>query len=262
MVSPWTTPAQIVSKVRRAWDDGRMLRAHLNGEPCTPVVVPLRRPSAADLGAELADAQAWAAALTRAERDGAAYDLETTEVGGRTIGRKPDPEPSGRGPLGAGVGVAGSGRAGRGRRGYWPKPAPRCRTSSPGSSTTRCVPWQPRRVGQRCWPPSAGCARMRVNIATSGRSRPLASTPSLSPPTATSFPRSYRPLESTPRIPGRPALRPVMALPNHGHRSECGSPRVSPASTASARSACVLRRPRDCASASRGCSSSRTKSPI
>lgn len=85
--SGWTTPADIAAKVRRRWDDGTLLRAHLAGERCPAIDVPLRGPAAGDIGTDLAAATAWVTALTAAAQGGAAYDLQWKDIGGRAIGR-------------------------------------------------------------------------------------------------------------------------------------------------------------------------------
>lgn len=83
----WTTAADIVAAVRRRWDDGSLLRAVAGGEPFPRIDLPLRGPSAADLGEHFDAARAWAESIYRAGREGRAYDIVRTAVGGRQVGR-------------------------------------------------------------------------------------------------------------------------------------------------------------------------------
>ncbi|WP_454129361.1 Wadjet anti-phage system protein JetD domain-containing protein [Microbacterium aurum] len=82
----WTTPAQIAAAVRRRWDDGTLLRAFATGQPCPVIEVPLRGPSAGDLGEHLDAARAWAAGIRSSSRDGRAYEVVTGRIGGRLAG--------------------------------------------------------------------------------------------------------------------------------------------------------------------------------
>lgn len=83
----WTTVAGIAAVVRRRWDAGDLLRAYADGDPFPRVEVPLRGPSAADLGEHFDEARAWANDVYRGARGGRAYDVVRTEVGGRHAGR-------------------------------------------------------------------------------------------------------------------------------------------------------------------------------
>ncbi|WP_448255927.1 Wadjet anti-phage system protein JetD domain-containing protein [Microbacterium aurum] len=82
----WTTPAQIAAAVRRRWDDGTLLRAFATGQPCPVIEVPLRGPSAGDLGEHFDAARAWAAGIRSSSRDGRAYEVVTGRIGGRLAG--------------------------------------------------------------------------------------------------------------------------------------------------------------------------------
>ncbi|WP_448261910.1 Wadjet anti-phage system protein JetD domain-containing protein [Microbacterium aurum] len=82
----WTTPAQIAAAVRRRWDDGTLLRAFATGQPCPVIEVPLRGPSAGDLGEHFDEARAWADGIRSFSREGRAYEVVTGRIGGRLAG--------------------------------------------------------------------------------------------------------------------------------------------------------------------------------
>ena len=82
----WTTVAGIVAAVRRRWDDGTLLRAYALGERFPTLTVPLRGPSAADLGVHFDESRAWAHAIVRGSRDGQAYQTVRGRIGGRLAG--------------------------------------------------------------------------------------------------------------------------------------------------------------------------------
>ncbi|HET7388332.1 MAG TPA: Wadjet anti-phage system protein JetD domain-containing protein [Nocardioidaceae bacterium] len=86
-MSGWTTPADIRAKVRRRWDDGTLLRALASGEGFPVQDLPARGPRASEIGADLAAARDWIAALEAGGRDGRRYEIEWGEIGGRAIGR-------------------------------------------------------------------------------------------------------------------------------------------------------------------------------
>ena len=83
----WTTAADIVARVRRRWDDGSLLAGHANREPFDPIDLPLRGPTAAQIGDDVAAVREWVAAMTTGSGDGARYDVVWKPVGGRKIGR-------------------------------------------------------------------------------------------------------------------------------------------------------------------------------
>jgi len=82
----WTTPAGIAAVVRRRWDDGVLPRAFALDESFPRIEVPLRGPSAADLGEHFDAARAWADAVYRGSRDGRAYQVVRGKIGGRLAG--------------------------------------------------------------------------------------------------------------------------------------------------------------------------------
>lgn len=82
----WTTPAGIAAAIRRRWDDGSLLRAYALEDAFPTIEVPLRGPTAADLGEHFDAARDWVDALERGARAGRAYDLVRGRIGGRIAG--------------------------------------------------------------------------------------------------------------------------------------------------------------------------------
>ncbi|MDL9948378.1 DUF2220 family protein [Gordonia sp. ABSL11-1] len=87
MTRRWTSPADIAAKVQRRWDDGTLLRAHAAGDPFEPVEIPLRGPTASQIGEDLLVARDWVTALDSERRDDRRYTLMWQSVGGRQVGR-------------------------------------------------------------------------------------------------------------------------------------------------------------------------------
>ncbi|MFT4234311.1 MAG: DUF2220 family protein [Microbacterium sp.] len=80
--SRWTDAAGIASAARRRWNDGTLLRAFVAGDPFPRIEVPLRGPSAADLGDHFDAARAWAEGV----RAGRGYSVVEGRIGGRLAG--------------------------------------------------------------------------------------------------------------------------------------------------------------------------------
>ncbi|WP_053383036.1 Wadjet anti-phage system protein JetD domain-containing protein [Leucobacter celer] len=87
----WTHPADIVARVRRAWARGDLLRAHAQGSAFTPIEMPLRAPSGAELSEHLEEARRWAAEIERASDGGRSFDIISGVVGGKHLGRSTIP---------------------------------------------------------------------------------------------------------------------------------------------------------------------------
>lgn len=87
MTPAWTTPAQVVERIRRRWTDGSLLRAYANGEPFPVIDLRVSGPKPSQIGDDLDAVRAWAAALQNAARDGRRYRLDWVDIGGRHIGR-------------------------------------------------------------------------------------------------------------------------------------------------------------------------------
>lgn len=83
----WSTSSDIVTKVRRAWSSGALLRAHAEGVPFEPIEVPLRGPGGAELAEHLDEALRWVAELERASGGGEKYRIVYAAVGGKHLGR-------------------------------------------------------------------------------------------------------------------------------------------------------------------------------
>ncbi len=87
----WTTVGDIVARLRRRWDDGSLLTSHAKAAPFEPVEVPLRGPTPASIGDDIAAVREWVAALDAGRRDDTCYELEWKSVGGRKFGRNEIP---------------------------------------------------------------------------------------------------------------------------------------------------------------------------
>lgn len=87
MSTMWATPGDIAAKVRRRWDDGSLLRAYGKGEPFAPIELPLRGPTPAQIGDDVARVRDWVTALDAGRHDDARYMLEWKSVGGKKFGR-------------------------------------------------------------------------------------------------------------------------------------------------------------------------------
>jgi hypothetical protein len=78
----WTTPADVIHKLRRRWERGELLSRFASGAPWEPLVFGLRGPSARDTAARFDDVRAWAEQWRRVRH----LRVETKPVGGRVIG--------------------------------------------------------------------------------------------------------------------------------------------------------------------------------
>jgi hypothetical protein len=80
----WTRPADVTHLLRRRWDAGTFLLRFASGQDWEPLGIPVRGPTATELAARFADAQAWShewqQATTTLPR------IEFKKVGGRAIG--------------------------------------------------------------------------------------------------------------------------------------------------------------------------------
>lgn len=83
----WTSPEDIAAKVKRRWDDGALLRAYANADPFAPIEVPLRGPTLAQIGDDIAAARDWVVGLDVGRGNDIRYALEWKTIGGRQIGR-------------------------------------------------------------------------------------------------------------------------------------------------------------------------------
>lgn len=76
-----------MTKVRRRWDEGTLLRAFAAGEPFPAQDLPVRGPRPSEIGANLEAVQGWIADLEAGSRSGRRYVLTYAEIGGREFGR-------------------------------------------------------------------------------------------------------------------------------------------------------------------------------
>ncbi|GIJ30366.1 hypothetical protein Vqi01_55280 [Micromonospora qiuiae] len=81
--SRWSTPADLMTKLRRRWNSGELLTAYAR-QRWAPIVVPLRAPTAIELAENFGAAQDWLAAWQAI--DPALVRLEWKRVGGRLVG--------------------------------------------------------------------------------------------------------------------------------------------------------------------------------
>ncbi len=91
MSARWSTPDDVVAKVRRRWTDGSLLRLYAAGGPFLAIEVPLRGPKAAEIGDDLDAVRSWVSRLDAGRRDDTRYTLEWGGVGGRHFGRNQVP---------------------------------------------------------------------------------------------------------------------------------------------------------------------------
>ncbi|MFZ3017171.1 MAG: DUF3322 domain-containing protein [Gallionella sp.] len=81
-MNAWSTPEDIRNRVRRDWDNGRILAAMLDGEPVFPLRIPLKKPDAQALSEHFEAARKWIAGLTAAT----GFQLEWREFNHRQLG--------------------------------------------------------------------------------------------------------------------------------------------------------------------------------
>jgi hypothetical protein len=86
----WTRPADVRVAVRRKWDSGALLRRFAAGEDWEPLGLPIRGPSARQIGEHLAEARQWAAEWAEAARG--PLRVEYKPVGGRHFGTNSIPD--------------------------------------------------------------------------------------------------------------------------------------------------------------------------
>ncbi len=80
----WTRPADVRAAIRRKWDSGALLARFAAGQDWEPLSIPIRGPSARQLGERLAEVRQWAAEWAEAARG--PLRVEYKQVGGRHFG--------------------------------------------------------------------------------------------------------------------------------------------------------------------------------
>lgn len=83
----WTDPQDIVTRVRRRWDDGSLLQTYAEGADFPRIEVRLHGPTASEIGDDLGAARDWVERLDAGSRANSRYELEWVTIGGRHIGR-------------------------------------------------------------------------------------------------------------------------------------------------------------------------------
>ena len=89
MTRVWTTPGDIEAKIRRRWDDGRMLAARLKGESLFPLTLSISHPDSKDMLDRFHDVQVWHKDMEAGSKAGRGfgYEITWTESNHRQIGR-------------------------------------------------------------------------------------------------------------------------------------------------------------------------------
>jgi len=80
----WTRPADVRATIRKKWDSGALLARFAGGQDWEPLGIPIRGPSARQIGERLADVRQWAAEWAEAARG--PLRVEYKQVGGRHFG--------------------------------------------------------------------------------------------------------------------------------------------------------------------------------
>lgn len=85
----WTTPDDIRGRIRREWNNGRILAAMLGGDAIFPLRIPLKKPNSQVLAESFEAARHWIAELTASDKEqtGTGYRLEWQEFVHRQLGR-------------------------------------------------------------------------------------------------------------------------------------------------------------------------------
>ncbi|AZZ80577.1 MULTISPECIES: Wadjet anti-phage system protein JetD domain-containing protein [Gordonia] len=87
MSGRWTSPDDIVARVRRRWIDGTLLRAYASDGLFEPIEIPLRGPTPSQIAEDLGAAREWVFALDRGRCHDGHYTLCWQSIGGRQVGR-------------------------------------------------------------------------------------------------------------------------------------------------------------------------------
>jgi hypothetical protein len=84
MTTGWTTPADVIARLRRRWDRGEFLRSWAQDVPFETVRVPIRGPSTAELSTRFDDTRTWVALWAAVNVAG--VRVTTRPAGLRSIG--------------------------------------------------------------------------------------------------------------------------------------------------------------------------------
>ena len=88
MRTTWSGPEAVRAVAQRRWNSGELLRSHAVGDPLVPIRVSLKGPRAAEVADQLARIEAWINRLEKGAKDGACYELEWKQIGGRRFQRE------------------------------------------------------------------------------------------------------------------------------------------------------------------------------
>ncbi len=77
----WSSADDVVAALRRRWDRGDLLHQVAGGMPWAPIRIPVRGPTAREMGQNLGAVQTWVQSLR-----GPGWRVETRRVGGRLVG--------------------------------------------------------------------------------------------------------------------------------------------------------------------------------
>jgi hypothetical protein len=80
----WTRPADVRAVVRKKWDSGALLKRFATGQEWEPLVIPIRGPTARQIGDRLDDVRQWASQWAQAARG--PVRVEYRQIGGRHFG--------------------------------------------------------------------------------------------------------------------------------------------------------------------------------
>lgn len=84
MPGSWTRPADVRASLKKKWESGTLLARFAAGQDWAPLSVPIRGPSAREIGEQLAEVRQWAAEWAAAV--GGPLRVEYKQVGGRLVG--------------------------------------------------------------------------------------------------------------------------------------------------------------------------------
>jgi hypothetical protein len=88
-MTDWSTPTSIQAKLHRRWDSGVTLSERARGESFVPIDLPIRGPTASELGARYADVAAWAGKWANLP---AGCSVTTKVIGARRAGANEIPD--------------------------------------------------------------------------------------------------------------------------------------------------------------------------
>jgi hypothetical protein len=88
-VTDWSTPASIRARLRRQWDTGTALTERARGEAFVPIDLPIRGPTASELGSRYAEVVAW---VREWAKRGDGCSITTKVIGARRIGANEIPD--------------------------------------------------------------------------------------------------------------------------------------------------------------------------